>query len=75
MKEVHYERVNINEARKLWNQGKKIYCFPIYSRTDDIIDGIYISVFTSKEKDNSFDEFVNSYKAVSRYNMRYYIEQ
>lgn len=73
-KTVHYDRVTINEARKLWEEGENIYCFPIYSNNDDVVDGIYISMFTNKEKDNSFDEYVNMYKSVSRNNMRYYIQ-
>lgn len=78
---IHYDRVQIKEARKLWEQGEKIYCLPIYSKSDfeldengDLMDGIHLSVFTSKEKDNSFDEFVKTYKSVSRNNMRYYIQ-
>jgi hypothetical protein len=71
---VHYNRVIINEARKLWEEGETIYCFPIYSRNDDVVDGIYISMFTNKEKDSSFDDYVNKYKSLSRNNMRYYTQ-
>lgn len=71
---VHYERVSINKARTLWLKGETIYCFPIYSKNDDVVDGIYLSVFTNKEKDQSFDGFVNNYKSVSRNNMRYYTQ-
>lgn len=73
-KVVHYERVNIKKARKLWSQGETIYCFPIYSKTDDVVDGIYISVCTNKDKHENFDTFVKNYKNVSRYNMRYYTQ-
>lgn len=74
MKEVHYERINIKEARKLWSKGEKIYCYPIYSKHDNVQDGIYISMYTDNNKDNSFDEYVKMYKSVSRNNMRYYTQ-
>ena len=71
---VHYNRITIKQARILWEKGETIYCFPIYSKTDDVVDGIYISMFTNKEKDSDFDVYVKNYKAVSRNNMRYYTQ-
>lgn len=73
-KTVHYERITIQQARKLWSQGETIYCFPIYSKNDDVVDGIYISMFTNKEKHSDFDTYVKNYKSVSRNNMRYYTQ-
>lgn len=71
---VHYTRQAIKQARKLWDKGETIYCFPVYSKKDNVIDGLYISVFTNKEKDSSFNDFVRNYKSVSRINMRYYTQ-
>jgi hypothetical protein len=73
-KMVHYERVAIDKARKLWLKGETIYCFPVYSKNDNVVDGIYITVFTNREKHIDFDTFVKNYKAVSRNNMRYYTQ-
>lgn len=71
---VHYNRVTIRQARKLFDAGEPIYLWPVYDRDASPIDGIYIHVKAHKGDAYNLDEYINVYKSVSRKQMRYYTE-
>lgn len=66
-----YKRVDIEQARKLWNKGENIYILP--AREGDPIHEI--TVHTNKRVHSSFDYFVKLYREKARAKLRYYIRR
>ena len=69
---MEYTRITLKEARKLWDNGEKIYLLP--SIEGDPI--FLIWVYVDKAEHKEFDKFVSDYKRLTGGRaMRYYIER